>query len=46
MVSLSGDWILNGIDQHGLSSESFKLRVKNHPEATIKDICNHIKPEL
>ena len=27
-VTIIGDSILNGIDQHGLSNESFKVRVK------------------
>ena len=33
-VTIIGDSILNGIDQHGFSNESFKVRVKNHPVAT------------
>ena len=37
---------MNGIDQHGLSNESFKIRVKNHPGATTEDICDHLKPEI
>ena len=37
---------MNGIDQHGLSNESFKVRVKNHPEATTEDICDHLNPEI
>ena len=40
------DSILNGIDQHGLSNESFKVRVKNHPGATAEYICHHLKPEI
>ena len=40
-----GDSILNSIDQHGLSNESFKVRVKNHPGATT-NICDHLKPEI
>ena len=39
------DSILDDIDQYGLLNESFKVRVKNHPGATAKDICNHLKPE-
>ena len=31
VVAIIGDSNLNGIDQHGLSNESFKVRVKNHP---------------
>ena len=46
MVAIIGDSILSGIDQHGLSNESFKLRVKNHPGATTEDICNNLKPEI
>ena len=34
VVAIPGDSILNGIDQHGLSNESFKVRVRNHPGAT------------
>ena len=45
-VAIIGDSILNGIDQHGLSNESFKVRVKNHPGATTEDICDHLKPEI
>ena len=41
-----GDSILDDIDQYDLLNESFKVRVKNHPEATAKDICNHLKPEI
>ena len=37
---------MNGIDQLGLSNESFKVRVKNHPEATTEDICDHLNPEI
>ena len=37
---------MNGIEQHGLSYESFKVRVKNHPGATTADICDHVKPEI
>ena len=40
------DSILNGVDQHGLSNESFKVRVKNHPGATAEYICDHLKPEI
>ena len=36
---------MNGIDQYGLSNESFKVRVKNHPGATT-DICDHLKIEM
>ena len=36
---------MNGIDQYGLSNESFKVRVKNHPEATT-DICDHLKTKM
>ena len=46
MVAIISDSILNGIDQHGLSNESFNVRVKNHPGATTEDICNHLKPEI
>ena len=45
-VVIIGDSIFNGIDQHGLSNESFKVRVKNHPEATTEDICDHLNPEI
>ena len=31
-----GDSILNGIDQHGLSNKSFKLRDKNHHEQQLR----------
>ena len=41
-----GDSISDDIDQYDLLNESFKVRVKNHPEATAKDICNHLKPEI
>ena len=34
------------MDQHGLSNESFKVRVKNHPGATAEDICKHLKQEI
>ena len=34
------------IHQHGLSNESFKVRVKNHPGATAEDICDHLKSEI
>ena len=37
---------MNGIDQHGLPSESFKVRGINHPGATTEDICNHLEPEI
>ena len=37
---------MNGIDQHGLPNESFKLRVKNYPGATIEYMCEHLKPEI
>ena len=40
-----GDPMLNGIDQYGLSNESFKVRVKNHPGVTT-DICDHLKTEI
>ena len=43
-VAIIGDSILKGSDQHGLSNESFKVRVKNHPGATTEDICDHLKP--
>ena len=46
VVAIPGDSILNGIDQHGLSNESFKVRVRNHPGATTEDICRHLKPEI
>ena len=45
-VAIMGDSILDDIDQYGLLNESFKARVKNHPGATAKDICNHLKPEI
>ena len=45
-VTIIGDSILNGINQHGFSNESFKVRAKNHPRATTEDICNHLKPEI
>ena len=45
-VAIIGDSILNGIDQCGLSNESFKVRVKNHPGVTTEDICDHLKPEI
>ena len=45
-IAIIGDSILKGIDQHGLSNESFKVRVKNHPGATTEDICDHVKPEI
>ena len=32
--------------QYGLSNESFKVRVKNHPRATTEDICDHLKSEI
>ena len=43
-VAIIGHSVLNGIDQHGLSNESFKVRVKNYPEATTEGICDHLKP--
>ena len=36
---------MKGIDQHGLSNEPFKIRVKNHPGARTEDICDHLKPD-
>ena len=45
-VAIICDSILNGIDQHGLSNESFKVWVKNHPGATAEYICDHLKPEI
>ena len=36
---------MNGIDQHSLSNESFKVRAKNHSGATT-DICDLLKPEI
>ena len=45
-VTIIGDSILNCIDQHGSSNESFKVRAKNHPGATTEDICDHLKPEI
>ena len=45
-VAIIGDLILNGIYQHGLSNESFRVRVKNHPGARTEDICDHLKPEI
>ena len=45
-VTIIDDSILNGIDQHGLSNQSFKVRVKNHPGVTAEDICNHLKSEI
>ena len=46
MVAIIGDSILNGIDQHGLLNESFKVRFKNHLGTTTEDICDHLKPEI
>ena len=46
VVVIIGDSILNGIEQHGLSNESFKVRVKNYPGAATEDICDHLKPEI
>ena len=45
-VAIIGNSILNGIDQHGLSNESFNVRVKNYPEATTEDMCDHLKSEI
>lgn len=36
VVSIIGGSILNGIDEGGLSNEDFKIRVKNHQEATTQ----------
>ena len=46
MVTIIDDSILNNIDQHGLSNQSFKVRIKNRPGATAEDICNHLKSEI
>ena len=46
VVVIIGDSISNGIEQHGLSNESFKVRVKNYPGAATEDICDHLKPEI
>ena len=35
---------MNGIDQHGLPNESFKVRVKNDTGA--KETCNPLKPKI
>ena len=43
-VAIIGDPV--GIDQHGLSNEPFKVRVKNHSGATTEDICDYLKPEI
>ena len=45
-VAIIGYSILSGIDQYGLSKNSFKVRVKNHPGLTAEDICDHLKPEI
>ena len=36
---------MNGINQHSLSKECFKLRVKIHPGAIAEDIWDHLMPE-
>ena len=38
VVTIIDDSILNGIDQHGLSNQSFNVRIKNRPGATAEDI--------
>ena len=45
-VAIIDDSILSGIDQQGLSIESFKVRVKTLPRVPTKDICDHLKPEI
>ena len=45
-VAIIGDSTLNYIDQHGLSNEPFKVRVKKYSGATTEDICDHLKPEI
>ena len=45
-VTIIGASILNSIDKHGLSNESFKVRVKNYSGVTADDICDHFKPEI
>ena len=45
-VVIIDDLILNGIDEHGSSNQSFKVRIKNHPGATAEDIYNHLKSEI
>ena len=45
-VTIIGASILNSIDKHGLSNESFKVRVKNYSGAATDDICGHFKPEI
>ena len=38
VVTIIDDSILSGIDQHGLSNQSFNVRIKNRPGATAEDI--------
>ena len=45
-VAIKRDSILNAIEQHGLSNESFKVRVKNYSGVATEDICDHLKPEI
>ena len=45
-LAIIGDSTLNYIDQHGLSNEPFKVRVKKYSGATTEDICDHLKPEI
>ena len=46
MISIIGGSILNGIGERSLPNRYFKVRVKNHPGATTKDICDHLKLEI
>ena len=45
-AAIIGDSLLNGIDQCGLSNNSFKVRVQNHPGVATEDICDHLQPEI
>ena len=37
---------MNGIDQHSISKEYLKVKVKNFPRATTEYICDHLKSEI
>ena len=45
-VAIIGDSVMNGIDQHDLSNNSFKVSVKNHAGVTTEDICDHLTRSL
>ena len=45
-VIIIGDSKLNGINEEGLSDDTYKVNVKIHSGTTTEDICDFIKPEV